>query len=89
MTKIRFRHIFGPELYGRLVWFGRLRWLAVGGLALASLLGRRFDFGAVWPSLFFVASVVSGYNLEGGAYKRKEDMHRMAEANKSFAHFRI
>ena len=63
MTRVRFRHIFGPELYGRLVWFGRLRWVAVGGLALASLLGRRFDFGAVWPSLFFVASVVAAYNL--------------------------
>jgi small subunit ribosomal protein S7 len=26
---------------------------------------------------------------EGGAYKKKEDTHRMAEANKAFAHFRI
>ncbi|MBO4525974.1 MAG: 30S ribosomal protein S7, partial [Bacteroidales bacterium] len=24
-----------------------------------------------------------------GAFKRKEDMHRMAEANKAFAHFRF
>ncbi|MBR6362057.1 MAG: 30S ribosomal protein S7, partial [Bacteroidales bacterium] len=29
------------------------------------------------------------YNNEGGAYKRKEDMHKMAEANKAFAHFRF
>jgi len=35
------------------------------------------------------AEIVAGYNQEGGAYKRKEDMHRMAEANKAFAHFRI
>ena len=35
------------------------------------------------------AEIVAGYNLEGGAFKRKEDMHRMAEANKAFAHFRI
>ena len=35
------------------------------------------------------AEIVSAYNLEGGAFKRKEDMHRMAEANKAFAHFRI
>ncbi|MBQ3996899.1 MAG: 30S ribosomal protein S7, partial [Bacteroidales bacterium] len=28
-------------------------------------------------------------NNEGGAYKRKEDMHKMAEANKAFAHFRF
>ncbi|MGN1375378.1 MAG: 30S ribosomal protein S7, partial [Prevotella sp.] len=25
----------------------------------------------------------------GGAFKRKEDMHRMAEANRAFAHFRF
>lgn len=35
------------------------------------------------------AEIVAAYNLEGGAFKRKEDMHRMAEANKAFAHFRI
>ncbi len=28
-------------------------------------------------------------NEQGGAYKRKEDMHRMAEANRAFAHFRF
>jgi small subunit ribosomal protein S7 len=35
------------------------------------------------------AEIVAAYNQEGGAFKRKEDMHRMAEANKAFAHFRI
>jgi len=35
------------------------------------------------------AEIVAGYNQEGGAFKRKEDMHRMADANKAFAHFRI
>lgn len=33
--------------------------------------------------------ILSAYNEEGGAYKRKEDMHKMAEANKAFAHFRF
>lgn len=28
------------------------------------------------------------YNGEGGAVKKKEDVHRMAEANRAFAHFR-
>ena len=32
---------------------------------------------------------IAGYNNEGGAYKKKEDTHRMAEANKDFAHFRF
>jgi small subunit ribosomal protein S7 len=35
------------------------------------------------------AEITAAYNNEGGAYKRKEDMHRMAEANKAFAHFRF
>lgn len=34
------------------------------------------------------AEIVGAYKLEGGAFKRKEDMHRMAEANKAFAHYR-
>jgi small subunit ribosomal protein S7 len=35
------------------------------------------------------AEVVAAYNNEGGAFKRKEDTHRMAEANRAFAHFRF
>jgi len=35
------------------------------------------------------AEIIAAYNQEGGAYKKKEDMHRMAEANKAFAHFRF
>jgi small subunit ribosomal protein S7 len=35
------------------------------------------------------AEIIGAYNQEGGAFKRKEDMHRMAEANKAFAHFRM
>jgi small subunit ribosomal protein S7 len=35
------------------------------------------------------AEIVDAFNNQGGAYKRKEDMHRMAEANRAFAHFRF
>ncbi|MGP1611295.1 MAG: 30S ribosomal protein S7 [Candidatus Cryptobacteroides sp.] len=35
------------------------------------------------------AEILAAYNNEGGAFKRKEDMHKMAEANKAFAHFRF
>lgn len=35
------------------------------------------------------AEVMAAYNQEGAAYKKKEDTHRMAEANKAFAHFRF
>ena len=35
------------------------------------------------------AEIMAAYNNEGGAFKRKEDMHKMAEANKASAHFRF
>jgi small subunit ribosomal protein S7 len=33
--------------------------------------------------------IVAASKGEGGAYKKKEDTHRMAEANKAFAHFKV
>lgn len=33
--------------------------------------------------------LVDAYNGAGAAVKKKEDMHRMAEANKAFAHFKF
>jgi small subunit ribosomal protein S7 len=33
--------------------------------------------------------IVAASKGEGGAFKKKEDTHRMAEANKAFSHFRI
>jgi small subunit ribosomal protein S7 len=35
------------------------------------------------------AEIIAAFNEEGGAFKRKEDMHKMADANKAFAHFRF
>jgi small subunit ribosomal protein S7 len=32
--------------------------------------------------------VLDAANGRGGAIKKKEDTHRMAEANKAFAHYR-
>lgn len=32
--------------------------------------------------------ILDAVNSQGGAYKKKEDVHRMAEANKAFAHYR-
>lgn len=32
--------------------------------------------------------LIDAYNNTGGAVKKKEDTHRMAEANKAFSHFR-
>lgn len=35
------------------------------------------------------AEIMAAYKEEGGAFKRKEDTHRMAESNKAFSHFRF
>ncbi|MBI65500.1 MAG: 30S ribosomal protein S7 [Candidatus Marinimicrobia bacterium] len=34
------------------------------------------------------SELIAASNKEGSAYKKKEDTHKMAEANKAFAHFR-
>lgn len=34
------------------------------------------------------AEIMDAYNNAGGAYKKKDDVHRMAESNKAFAHYR-
>ena len=35
------------------------------------------------------SELMDAYNNTGGSVKKKEDTHRMAEANKAFAHFRF
>ena len=35
------------------------------------------------------AEIMDAFNQQGGAFKRKEDMLRMAEANRAFTHFRF
>lgn len=35
------------------------------------------------------AELIDAYNNIGGAVKKREDVHKMAEANKAFAHYRF
>ncbi len=35
------------------------------------------------------AEIIDAYNQTGGAVRKRDDMHRQAEANKAFAHFRF
>jgi small subunit ribosomal protein S7 len=35
------------------------------------------------------AEVMAGFKEEGAAFKKREDTHRMADANKAFSHFRF
>lgn len=61
---------------------------------------RRQTLGIRWLVMFarkrgektmkerLAAELMDAYNNAGGAYKKKEDTHRMAEANKAYAHYR-
>jgi small subunit ribosomal protein S7 len=40
-------------------------------------------------SMKLAGEIVAAAKEEGAAYKKKEDTHRMAEANKAFSHFRF
>jgi len=40
-------------------------------------------------SLKLAGEIMAAFKEEGSAFKRKEDTHRMAEANKAFSHFRV
>ena len=39
-------------------------------------------------SMKLALELISASNNEGGAVKKKDDTHKMAEANKAFAHFK-
>ena len=47
---------------------------------------KRSERGAEYK---LAAEIMDAYNNQGGAFKRKEEIHRMAEANRAFAHFRF
>ena len=61
---------------------------------------RRETLGLRWITLFarkrsertmaerLANELMDATNSTGGAFKKKEDTHKMAEANKAFAHYR-
>ena len=61
---------------------------------------RRYTLGLRWMTSFarnrgektmaerLAAEILDAKNSTGGAFKKKEETHRMAEANKAFAHYR-
>ena len=62
---------------------------------------RRISLGMKWMIGFarkrnektmqqkLAAEILAAYKEEGSAYKKKQDTHKMAEANKAFSHFRF
>jgi len=61
---------------------------------------RKQTLGLRWITLYsrsrsektmkerLAGEIMDAVNSTGGAYKKREDTHRMAEANKAFAHYR-
>jgi len=89
-------------LLGRRLDYGNLRLHSENGAALASITDvPSLDFYASQISQMAelararqvahhprpAAELIAAYNREGAAWTRRENVHRMAEANKAFAHF--
>lgn len=57
-----------------------LMWFAEAARSRRKGMGKAFDD-------VLAAEIMDAYNGSGAAVKKKEDTHRMAEANRAFAHF--
>ncbi len=57
-------------------------------LAMRWLISFARNRGGKTMSNRLAAELIAAANQDGGAVKKREDTHRMAEANKAFAHFR-
>jgi len=60
--------------------------LAIRWLIQAALTRPSREFHSFAEKL--AAELIDAFNNTGGAIKKREDTHRMADANKAFAHFR-
>ena len=61
---------------------------------------RRETLGLRWVTLYarnrsertmkerLAGEIMDAINEQGGAFKKREDTHKMAEANKAFSHYR-
>ena len=57
-------------------------------LALRWLVGYSRNRGERTMAERLAAEIMDAKNSMGGAFKKREETHRMAEANKAFAHYR-
>ena len=58
---------------------------------IKGLADLQLEFGGIVRQLSekLANEIIAASKGEGGAFKKKEDTHRMAEANKAFSHFKI
>jgi len=86
-TEVRPRRIGGAAYQVPMpVRTDRRESLAIRWLIQAARARSNKDFHHFSEKL--AAEILDALNNQGGAIKKKIDMHRMAEANKAFAHFR-
>ena len=57
-------------------------------IGMKNLIGYARKRGEKTMALKLASEIQAAYKEEGAAFKRKEETHRMAEANKAFAHYR-
>ncbi|MCE1167434.1 MAG: 30S ribosomal protein S7 [Sphingobacteriia bacterium] len=62
------------------------RKMSIGMKALINFSRKRHEKSMAQK---LAGEILAAFKEEGAAFKRKEDTHRMAEANKAFAHFRF
>jgi small subunit ribosomal protein S7 len=62
------------------------RKMSIGMKALVNYARKRHEKSM---SQKLAGEILSAFKEEGAAFKRKEDTHRMADANKAFSHFRF
>ena len=62
------------------------RKMSIGMKALVNYARKRHEKSM---SQKLAGEILAAFKEEGAAFKRKEDTHRMAEANKAFSHFRF
>jgi small subunit ribosomal protein S7 len=58
-------------------------------IGMKSLIGAARKRHEKTMALKLAGEIMSAYKEEGTAFKKKEDTHRMADANKAFSHFRF
>lgn len=58
-------------------------------MGMKSLIGYSRKRNEKTMALCLASEIIAASKEEGSAYKKKEDIHRMAEANKAFSHFRF
>ena len=60
----------------------------IGNEKIKKILETTVQNKNVLHSYMFVGEIMDAVAGNGGAFKKKEDMHKMAEANKAFAHYK-